>query len=311
MYILFTLFLNLVFFRPSIGSFSPKHKDGFSCSKIFRSLVTGWIKNPEKEMPSTVGSLTVETALVLPIFMFAMLSVVHLTEGVRFSSMMSAALCETSTEYAKYAYAYEKGISAGGLSGRAIGVAAAGSSVLNRLGNSYLQDAPLSGGRSGISFLRSSVLDRDETIDLVASYKLSMPYNFLGFMDIGVTDRARVRAFTGYDNTKKGAKDDEEAQELVYITETGSVYHRQRGCKHLKLNIMTTSIEDVGSKRANDGSKYYPCEYCGKKAASGNVFITNYGNRYHSSVSCPGLKRKIYTIPISEVGGRGPCSACG
>ncbi len=288
----------LFFCGPFSGSFSPnKNKSIYG------------IKNRSKEASSLRGSLTVETALVLPIFMFAMLSVMHLTEGVRFSSVIASGLCETSTEYAKYAYAYKKGISAGDLSGRVIGVAAAGSQVLQKLGEIYPDEIPVSGGRGGISFLRSSVLDKDETIDLVASYRLSMPFNFLGFRDIPVTERARIRAFTGYDNTRREDREDE-SEELVFITETGSVYHRERGCKHLKLNIMTTTVEGVKNRRANDGSKYYPCS-CAAGITSGIVYITDDGNRYHSTLGCSSLKRTIYEVPLSHVGGRRPCSSCG
>jgi len=257
----------------------------------------------------TAGSLTVETALVLPVFMFAMLSVSHLTEAVRFSSNMSSALCETSTEYAKYAYAYKKGVAAGALSGRVIGLTAAKASVLSRLGGGYTEDAPVAGGAGGISFLRSSVLDKNEMIDLVASYRVSTPYNFFGFMDIPVADRARVRAFTGYDNTRKGDSEDE-TEEMVYITETGTVYHRQRGCRHLNFTIMTSTVSDVENRRANDGSKYYPCS-CAAGIKSGVVYITDDGNRYHATLSCRALKRTIYEVPISSVGGRGACRDCG
>ena len=70
-------------------------------------------------------------------------------------------------------------------------------------------------------------------------------------------------------------------------------------------------MQGIDKLRNNDGSKYYPCEYCAGKIAAGDVFITDYGNRYHGKVDCAGLKRKIYTIPISEVGARRPCSDCG
>jgi len=302
------------FLCPFSGSLSPFIPEKTQEKYDLPAKTGNFAKRPDlseiKETSSAVGSLTIETALVLPIFMFAMLSVAHLTEGVRFSSVMSAALCEVSTEYAKFSYAYSKGISGGDLSGRVIGVAAAGSAVLNRIGEDYLTGAPVSGGKGGISFLRSSVLDRDETIDLVASYRISTPYNFPGFTDIKVTDRARVRAFTGYDNTKKGSRDDEEPDEMVFITETGSVYHRERGCRHLKLNIMTTTVDAVGDRRANDGSRYYPCS-CASGIKSGIVYITDDGNRYHSNLGCSSLKRTIYEVPLKEVSGRTPCKSCG
>ena len=98
---------------------------------------------------------------------------------------------------------------------------------------------------------------------------------------------------------------------MVYVTEYGEVYHRSIDCEHLRLKVQSVSFDELSHLRNNDRKKYYACEYCGENIGGGNVFITGYGEKYHSSINCLGLKRKIYTIPISEVGGRRPCSTCG
>ncbi len=258
---------------------------------------------------SFAASLTVECAMVLPIFMFAMLSVIYLIEAVNFSSMMSASLCETATEYSGYAYVYSKGISKGGLVGKAVSLTAARASALSYLGSSFMERSPVVNGASGISFLRSSVLDKNEMIDLTVDYRIGTPYDFLGFLSIPLTDAARVRAFTGYDNTGKEPEENREKERIVYVTETGTVYHSSLSCRHLKLNIMTSTVDQVKNRRANDGSKYYPCS-CANGIKSGVVYITDDGNRYHGTLSCHALKRTIHSIPISKAGGRGPCRDC-
>lgn len=269
------------------------------------------VRSPFKRqlITSFAASLTVECAMVLPIFMFAMLSVAYLIEAVNFSSVMSAALCETATEYAGYAYAYEKGISKGGLGGKVVSLTLARAGVLSYIGNSFMEKAPVVNRSAGISFLRSSVLDKDEMIDLTADYRIGTPYDFFGFLSIPVADAARVRAFTGYDNTGKGRGEEKGSERMVYITETGTVYHSSLSCRHLKLNIMTETVEGVKNRRANDGSKYYPCS-CASGITSGVVYITDDGNRYHGTLSCHALKRTIKEIPISEAGGRSPCRDC-
>lgn len=269
------------------------------------------VKIPSKKLrkASFAASLTVECAMVLPIFMFTMFSLIHLISALNFSSVMSASLCETATEYAKYAYAYEKGITAGGLGGRVVGLTAARSSVISHVGSRFIDDSPVLNGASGISFLRSSVLDGNEMIDLTADYRIKTSYDILGFVSIPVTDAARVRAFTGYDNSHNNNGERGEEERIVYITETGSVYHSSLSCRHLKLNIMSTTVERVGDRRANDGSRYYPCS-CASGIRSGTVYITDDGNRYHGTLSCHALKRTIKEIPISKAGGRRPCRDC-
>ena len=259
------------------------------------------------------GSLTVETALVLPIFMFAMITTIFIAEAVRFSERMTACMGETAQNYAMYAYAYEKVAGepslATALGGRILAVTAAKAQVVDLLGEEYVEASPVESGSGGISFIHSSILDTDEMIDLVACYRIDTPYDFLGIRNFPVTDRIRVRAFTGYDNTRK-EKADSNTEEMVFITDTGTVYHRSRGCSHLNFNIFTVNLPDIDKNRNNSGAKYYPCEHCAGGISSGMVYITDDGNRYHSTLSCPDLTRKIKEIPISQVGARSPCKDC-
>ena len=96
----------------------------------------------------------------------------------------------------------------------------------------------------------------------------------------------------------------------VYITETGTVYHKDRACTYLNPSIQTTSKEELVNKRNQAGGIYHICELCGN--GNGNyVYVTTYGDRCHSDRMCSGLKRTIYTIRLSEVGKRPPCSKCG
>ena len=63
---------------------------------------------PENFLPKSgrplPGSITVETALILPIFLFAMLSVIYLIDAIRISSENTEKLAEKAYMYAKYAY---------------------------------------------------------------------------------------------------------------------------------------------------------------------------------------------------------------
>lgn len=128
--------------------------------------------------------------------------------------------------------------------------------------------------------------------------------------EISVNATFYAHAWTGYEISGDGDSVDEE--EYVYITPNGTVYHRDIGCTHLKLSIQTVDFSYVSSLRNEDGGCYSKCDYCGSKTPNnGVVYITNYGDCYHTSLSCPGIKRTIETIPISKVGNRKACSKCG
>ncbi len=117
----------------------------------------------------------------------------------------------------------------------------------------------------------------------------------------------RVKGWCGYESSIPISAE----QTIVYVTETGTVYHKDYHCTYLDLSIHMVPVSGLEDLRNESGSKYYPCELCGKKVSGMGVYITNYGSKYHMSMSCGGLKRKIYAVPISETAGKGACSKCG
>ncbi len=101
-----------------------------------------------------------------------------------------------------------------------------------------------------------------------------------------------------------------EGKELVYVTETGIVYHKDAHCTYLDMSIHTVSKEAVRDLRNQSGGKYYPCEQCGKTENKKTYFITEYGTRYHTSLECKKIKRNIFAVTIDETYGLGGCSKC-
>ena len=261
------------------------------------------------------GSITVETALVLPIFLFAVLTYLYIAEAIRFSGNTEEALHQSARQLATYSYAYEHalaGTEAGNLlSSKGLSLTVGRSMVMKHLGSDYADESPVEGGSGGISFLRSAVLDGDEIIDLMASYKIDTPFDIFGIRNFRVINRARIRAFTGYDNTRRKDSDSEEDEETVFITDHGSVYHRNINCSHLKITVRETTEADVSNERNENGGKYYACEFCGNRKSSGRLYITGEGDRYHTTLSCPALKRGIQAVPLSAVGDRRACKTCG
>lgn len=118
-----------------------------------------------------------------------------------------------------------------------------------------------------------------------------------------------VRAWVGYtgESFQKG-----DSEELVYLTPEGEVCHRSQDCSYLRLSICRISYAEVEKERNCSGERYAACEYCMKSSDKCKmVYITDYGNRYHSNQQCQGLKRTIMAVPWSEAGGRPLCSRCG
>ncbi len=273
------------------------------------------LRAKKRKRLSPAASITVEASFVLPIFIFFFVNILGAFDILKLQCDMVAAMHQTGSQIMESAAITAiSGDQDGDGIGKALegaGMAVyAGHKVKSYFNRNQLEHSCVVGGNGGISFAESAFSSGGDIVDLVGTCKVHPIFGISGFTDFGVENRFYGHAFTGYDLAGAGREEAKDTEELVYITESGTVYHRSLDCSHLKIRIRQVSKSEVKNMRNADRAKYYPCEYCGAGKGS-KVYITNYGNRYHSNINCSGLKRTIRTVPISEVGGRGPCSECG
>lgn len=267
------------------------------------------------------GSFSIEAALVIPLFLAAVLSfMIFFPAGIA-EVRLKSAMENVGSRLGSYYLAVEELEDAeadGGDPGflESALSAAVGSvlwspvaetlvkgMVLQELGETWAGDSLVKDGAEGISFFGSRYDKAQESIVLKASYRIRTPFSGILELSMPVSVQTSHRVWSG-----KEMEGDEE-EEMVYVTRTGKVYHDSLSCTHLKLSVRDVPLSQVDKLRSEDGSKYYPCELCGNRKGT-TVFITNYGNRYHVSRNCSGIRRDIRSIPISQVGDRGLCSRC-
>ena len=257
------------------------------------------------------GSLTVEAALVIPIFLFAVAALLSFTDILRLQIKMDSAMAQCAKELAVYGYA-ESSFLPGGSKDLPLPVETLFSEtyvrnrIISELGSDYLSWSP-AGGSHGIHFIGSRIMEQDR-IELYSAYYVTPFFSLSPKAGFLTGQSAVVRAFTGYDNLS--AKDTAQNEEYVYITPEGKAYHKKRSCHYLDLSIEKVFEDEVTGLRNQDGSIYYACPLCKDTAGGRTIFITNYGDRYHRDVLCSGLKRTVEMVPISQVGNRTPCSKC-
>lgn len=121
----------------------------------------------------------------------------------------------------------------------------------------------------------------------------------------------RVHAWTGIDYEAFGDST-EPKEEMVYVTDSGEVYHKKLGCSYLNVSVSQIGGKRITSAKNAYGEKYEPCEICSRnQKPGGTVYITKKGNRYHNAANCSGLKRTVRMVKISEVRGMAACKRCG
>ena len=122
--------------------------------------------------------------------------------------------------------------------------------------------------------------------------------------------QATARAFTGMPFPEEEAVQ----EDAVFVTEYGTVYHETLTCSHIRLSVRLVPGVEIPLLRNTSGGRYYPCEYCtGGGDPVGNVYITDYGDRWHLRERCTGLKRSVQVMTRQEAEGKGyrPCKSCG
>lgn len=249
------------------------------------------VTNSSSVRASLSASLTVEAAMVLPIFLYLTAGLMMFFSLLGNAGILTGSLQDTAKRMGIYAH-FEEGKS---------GMSKVYMQALLRKGTA---------GLKGIHLDYSSVLEGDEKIDLAASYRVSVKVPVFSFGKPQVIQRGCVRAWTGRDFREKAKENTGSAGIEVYVAENGTVYHRDKACTHLKLSVRQVSAASVKGLRNRYGEKYYACGCC-KEGIGGIVYITNMGNRYHAKRSCSGLKRTVHSISLSDVENLPPCSKCG
>lgn len=247
------------------------------------------------------ASLTVEAAMVVPLFIFAIIYVIYGMNVIQLQSKIQCALDTTALEMAGYAPSAQ--IEGDNIVGEFISEI-----IYTNLGGKvlFLNNLKKCGGEmelvyrgeNGFSFSKSRILRENSEIYLEVSYQISLP-DLLGIkIKFPCVQNAYIRGFTGI------SLKDSRNQIIVYITTGQTVYHKSRECSHLNLSIQKVKKTEVNKK------KYSMCSLCKNRQETENVYITEDGSKYHKSLSCKSLKRTIQRVALAEVSDRRGCMRC-
>ncbi len=256
-------------------------------------------KKPKRLYGYRNGSITIETAMVLPLFLFGMLAVMDLFSMLGFYMGVERALDAEAKKLCVKAYDTDD-----------FNFAVIGLDIASILSES-MKGFPVEGGENGIDFGQSTIHNR-EIIVLQADYVFKPNFDIFGITNIQMSQRRLMHTWIGYEQGLYGGFSD--AEDIwVYVAKNGTVYHKNLMCSHIKLSIMETTGKTVDSLRNVYGGKYKPCEICHAKKEDRIIYVAANGDRYHNKLSCSGLKRTVNTMRLSEAVGKGlrACSRCG
>lgn len=241
------------------------------------------------------AAITVEASIAVPLFFLGVVCLIYLLEMMAVQTAVRSGLQYAAKRMAQEAYDQPL-----------LMPSRIENDIVKAIGPERLERSIVEGGSGGIDCSGSRMSGRTGIAQLQAVYEIRIPVPVFSVPTVACTESMRVKAWTGYE--KEGIGDSD--SQTVYITDTGIVYHKDYHCAYLDLSIRMVQAEDIEGHRNQGGGRYHACERCGGGGGKG-VYITDYGDRYHSSLSCSGLKRTVYAVPLSEAAGKGACSKCG
>ncbi len=256
-----------------------------------------------------LAGMTVEAALVLPLFLFFFLNLSSMIEVIRLHGNIELALWKTGREMAVYGNVLidpEEEPKFQELMDIGVSYTYGKESIVRFLGKNYLEESPLSNGIESLQFWESELFTENGCFDLILTYQVSPLLKLLGFPAFRLSNRYYGRLWNGYSL----ALENDSTVQMVYITETGRVYHENRECTHLLLSIEEVTVEQALYQKNGQGERYKPCEKCVGSGGMESVFITKEGARYHFRIDCSSLKRTILLVEKSTCTNKTACKRC-
>lgn len=240
------------------------------------------------------ATMTVEAAVVIPIGMGVLLMLLFFFRVLFVQSVIEDAVLYTGRILAVESSMFDTNESL---------LLSAEGMIKYQLSQSKEINRYVTGGSLGVSLLGSEFSGKE--IELKTNCIVRFPIEFFGKKGLLLTSEHSFVKWVG------DADIQTEGEEWVYITETGTVYHKDTSCRVLDLSIQQAKATDMPNLRGANGQKYYRCETCIKKEiTNGTVYYTEYGKLYHADISCRALKRTVYKVRKSEVEDRRACSFC-
>lgn len=240
------------------------------------------------------GSVTIEAAFAIPLFLYAALCLIWMIEiqNIRIS------IINASQNAAKLAAEDTAVIPV-------LNTVKLKNDIISLIGEERIERSIIENGCEGISCWSSFMIPGNNEMNITVIYKVRLPLSVFGFPGAKQKESFKISSWNGFETNESS-----ENNQIVYITENQAVYHENYNCTYLQLSISFVSYEELSGMRNEGGGRYYPCEKCVYGNSMSGVYVSRTGNKYHNSLTCSGLKRTIYAVNKSEVSGMGGCSRC-
>lgn len=269
------------------------------------------------------GSITIEASIVLPVFIFALLSVLYFFNIIYIQITMQIHLENAARKISSYTCITsaadvnlnddENSLLEKVIIDSAGTVAITGLFITNEM-KDFADNSLIVNGHEGLSFWGSDVTNTNFPMNLVLSYDVKMPFISEDVFTFHIEQNCYFKPFNG----KKLIDDTPLDERYVYVTKTGDTFHSDKYCSHLErftfVHNMKFLLEDYPS--------IVPCAICSKdnplfadkyisSPIATFVYVTKTYDVYHYLEACPSIERNLILKTYDEAKENySPCSSC-
>ena len=125
--------------------------------------------------------------------------------------------------------------------------------LIKNLGSEYAKEHNIKGGNSGIKIICYSY--DSSTIQAAAEYSVKNPFDIFGIGYIKVVQEFTYEVWLGEKYAGDYGKDKDNT-DSVFITRTGTVYHKTRNCPALYIDVKMVDFSQINNYRNKNGSYF-------------------------------------------------------
>ncbi len=248
---------------------------------------------------SACGSLTLEAAIVLPLYLFFLITVIYIFNIMHIENTFQAAMEEAARSISSYAY-FGSDINNTPINDAILRKEFLTEEIREIADNSFIKN-----GSKGILCIFEEGFSK-EYIDFNIRYKICLPFIPDSIISINIGQRLLFKPFIGADIKAETG----DFTRYVYITATGTVYHTSPYCSYLKhyYEVIPDSEKDVTWSTAKG---YTPCPHCSFNEPIGPTsFLCLNSKVYHNKCNCIYLGVTVYKIPFESLDSQTLCTRC-
>jgi hypothetical protein len=258
------------------------------------------------------GSLTLEAAMALPLFLFAAILMALPMDFLDTHREIQMILESTGREISRDAFL----LTAGGDGEKSgdpedHGVSLLGSAAAGAFLKGKIERSSAAEKITDVEVSRCRISADGESIDLRVSWKEKLPFPVFTLTAIPMSARCLRRGWIGREGDSGSGDSGRKDERMVYVGRDSTRYHLSPYCHYISNEIRAISRSDVKTARNREGRHYAPCSVCGGGDGGGAVYVLPDGEKYHTRPDCSSLSSYVRQVPLSSVEQLGPCSYCG